>query len=235
MFKIYPIIILFQNSLAAGYLFFILKRYYLFCSLISFITLAHIKCNIVILQPPKAFDVIYADPPWQYNSKSGRDFKHGAAMKYQVLSNSDIERMVIPSAKNSVCFLWVTIPLLPEGLQVLKAWGYQYKTTITWRKIMSMGMGWWWRGQVELLLFGVKGKVKAFRMQECNFIQAKAGKHSEKPVEFRQLIERATTHMPNKLELFARQKVEGWHAWGNEIDSDIDIKQYGILNLKNSL
>lgn len=85
-------------------------------------------------------------------------------------------------------------------------------------------MGYWWRGQCEHLLFGVKGKVKAFRMQEPNFIQTKVLKHSEKPKEFRELIERATTNMPNKIELFARNKSSGWYCWGNEIENDINIK-----------
>ena len=84
---------------------------------------------------------------------------------------------------------------------------------------MSLGMGYWFRGQCEHLLMGTKGKVKAFRLQECNFIQTKVGKHSQKPEEFRQLIERATAKMPltNRIELFARQKTEGWDVWGNEI------------------
>jgi N6-adenosine-specific RNA methylase IME4 len=80
--------------------------------------------------------------------------------------------MNIPAEKDSVCFLWITVPLLPDGFKVLEAWGYKYKTMITWRKIMSLGMGFWWRGQTEHLLFGIKGKIKAFRMQEKNIIEA---------------------------------------------------------------
>ena len=98
-------------------------------------------------------------------------------------------------------------------------WGFKYKTMLTWRKIMSLGMGYWFRGQCEHLLLGVKGKVKAFRLQECNFIQCKAEKHSKKPEAFRQLIERATANMPtqDRIELFARQKTPGWDVWGNEV------------------
>ena len=86
---------------------------------------------------------------------------------------------------------------------------------------MSLGMGFWYRGQVELCLVGIRGKVKAFRIQKANFIQSKALRHSEKPEEMRQLIE--ATGLEPKIELFARQKVEGWDCWGNEVESDIEL------------
>lgn len=153
--------------------------------------------------------------------------KSGSAAKYPTLSLEQIKNIPIKeiAAKNSVVYLWATVPLLPEAFEVLKAWKYQYKTSIFWRKIMSLGMGFWYRGQVEVLLLGIKGNVKAFRIQEPNIIQAKVLRHSEKPIEFRQLIERSITKMPdqNKIELFAREKFPGWDSWGNEIDSDIDF------------
>lgn len=168
------------------------------------------------------YQVIYADPPWQYsNKKTGGTMISGAEAKYPTMTTQDICEMKIPAAKDSVLFLWATVPLLPEAFKVMDAWGFEYKTMFTWRKIMSMGLGFWWRGQCEHLLFGVKGKIKAFRMQECNFIQTKAGKHSAKPLEFRQLIERATEHLPNKLELFAREHHPEWAAFGNQIENSI--------------
>ncbi|KKK84517.1 hypothetical protein LCGC14_2782570, partial [marine sediment metagenome] len=112
---------------------------------------------------------------------------------------------------------------LPEAFEVMKEWGYKYKTMITWRKIMSLGMGFWFRGQTEHLLLGVRGKVKAFRIQKANFIQCKAEKHSQKPKEFRDLIE--MTKLTPKIELFARQKTKGWDVWGNEVESDIELWQ----------
>ncbi len=86
---------------------------------------------------------------------------------------------------------------------------------------MSLGMGFWFRGQVEILLVGVKGKVKAFRIQKSNFVQAKAGPHSQKPKEFRDLIEQ--TGLEPKIELFAREKTPGWDVWGNEVISDVEL------------
>lgn len=173
---------------------------------------------------PQCFQVIYADPPWSYkNKKTGGSMISGAEAKYPTMSVDEICSLQIPADKNAVLFLWATVPLMPEAFQVMQAWGFKYKTMITWRKIMSLGMGFWWRGQCEHLLFGVKGNVKAFRMQEPNFIQAKAEKHSQKPHAFRELIERATPHLPDKLEMFARNKFEGWHCWGNEVNSSIEI------------
>lgn len=87
---------------------------------------------------------------------------------------------------------------------------------------MSLGMGFWFRGQVEMLLLGIKGNVKAFRIQKPNFIQAKALRHSEKPEEFRRLIE--MTGLKPRLEMFARRKAKGWAVHGNEIENGVMIK-----------
>lgn len=173
----------------------------------------------------KKYQVIYADPPWSYkNKRTGGTMKSGADAHYPTMTISEIQSLKIPAAKNSVVFLWATVPLLPEAFSVLDAWGFKYKTMITWRKIMSLGMGFWWRGQCEHLLFGVKGNVKAFRMQEPNFIQEKVCKHSEKPEVFRAMIERATPHLPDKLEMFARgTPASGWDVFGNEVENSIEL------------
>lgn len=174
------------------------------------------------------YNIIYADSPWAYrNTRTGGSLTSGSAQQYSTLSIQQLcDLPILPICeKNSVLFLWATVPLLPEALQVMNAWGFKYKTMITWRKIMSLGMGYWFRGQCEHLLFGVKGKVKAFRMQVPNFVQLKALKHSQKPEEFRQLIDQATMNMipQMKLEVFARQKecvstVNNWTYIGYDID-----------------
>ena len=174
------------------------------------------------------YDIIYADPPWAYrNKKTGGSMVSGAEAKYPTMSVDEISALPIKdiASKNSVLFVWATVPLMPEAFQVMKAWGYKYKTMITWRKIMSLGMGYWFRGQCEHLLLGVRGQVKAFRLQEPNFIQAKVLAHSEKPEEFRQLIERATSKMSsqNRVELFARRRVAGWDVFGNQVEGSIRL------------
>ena len=161
----------------------------------------------------------------------------GAESKYLTMTLDEICAIPIRdiAAKDSVLFLWATTPLKWEAFEVMQAWGFTYKTTVYWRKIMSLGMGFWFRGQVEELLVGVRGKVKAFHLQEPNFIQAKVLAHSEKPEEFRQLIERATARMPsqNRIELFARRRVEGWDAFGNEVEGSVALEPQGQkLHLK---
>jgi len=182
------------------------------------------------------YDIIYADPPWAYrNKKTGGSMVSGAEAKYPTMSVDEISALPIKdiASKNSVLFMWATVPLMPEAFQVMKAWGYKYKTMITWRKIMSLGMGYWFRGQCEHLLLGVRGQVKAFRLQEPNFIQAKVLAHSEKPEEFRQLIERATSKMPsrNSVELFARRRVTGWDVFGNQVEGSIRLPTQRALDL----
>ena len=172
--------------------------------------------------PNKKYQIIYADPPWSYrNKKTGGSMTSGSENKYPTMSLDEIINMPIMdiSDKNCVLFLWATVPLLPEAFSVIGAWGFKYKTMLTWRKIMSLGMGYWFRGQCEHLLMGVRGKIKAFRLQESNFIQCKALGHSQKPKEFRELIDRAVKNINpcNKIELFAREKAEGWDSWGDQL------------------
>ena len=153
----------------------------------------------------------------------------GSASKYQVMELKDICALPIQEIADNDCvlFLWATVPLLPDALSVLLAWGFSYKTAIIWRKIMSLGLGFWFRNQVELCLVDVKGNVKPFRLQRSNFIQTKARKHSQKPDELYEIIE--WLPLFPRIELFARNKRDGWDCWGNEVESDIDL---GVPHLK---
>jgi len=168
------------------------------------------------------YKIIYADPPWKYkNIRTGGSLKSGAACKYLVMSIEEICKLRVKDIadQNSILFLWATVPFLHEAFHVMESWGFKYKTMITWRKIMSLGMGFWFRGQTEHLLVGIRGKIKAFRCQSPNFIQCKVLSHSEKPEEFRKLIEKATNDLKPRIELFARRNVEGWDCYGNECKS----------------
>ncbi len=115
----------------------------------------------------------------------------GSQAKYPTMSFEELVTLPVRNITDTsgcALFLWATTPLLPEAIKLMGYWGFSYKTAIYWRKIMSLGMGFWYRGQVELCLVGIKGKVKAFRIQKANFIQTKALHHSEKPKEMRELI-----------------------------------------------
>lgn len=183
------------------------------------------------------YDVIYADPPWCYKTKNtGGSFKSGASFKYPTMSKEEIASMPIKGMMkaNAVCFLWVPVPLLPEGLYVMDSWGFTYKTMLTWKKEGSLGLGYWFRGQTEQLLVGIKGKFKPFRMQVPNHYSGKKGRHSEKPHYFRELISTSvirSVENPRKLELFARSRpganlgleFNGWDVFGNEVTNSIKL------------
>lgn len=186
----------------------------------------------------KLYEVIYADPAWSYKSSGTPAAKrpclykgekpHSVNHYYDTLTPKEIAELPIKklSAKNSVLFMWVTNHLLPDAFDVMKAWGFKYKTCITWHKENGKGMGYQFRGHTEHLLFGVRGKVKAFRSLEHNIKKLPVGKHSEKPNEFRKMIENVAGHLGNKIELFARKKYDGWDVWGNEVENSININQY---------
>lgn len=146
--------------------------------------------------------------------------KSGSVSKYPVMSLEEICNLPVEKVadKDSVLFLWVPTPLLPDGLKVMESWGFKYKTAIYWVKDGRLGMGFYYRNQVEVCLVGVKGKVKAFRCQKPNYVIAKVTRHSEKPEVVRQLIEESTIGLEPKIELFGRKEVDGWIVLGNEID-----------------
>jgi len=122
----------------------------------------------------------------------------------------------VPAASDCVLFLWATTPMLPEALEVMKAWGFEYKSACVWYKT-KMGTGYWFRDQSEHLLLGVKGKVPAPEPDKrySSIITARQGAHSAKPFAFREMIEELFPNLP-RIEMFARERFEGWDCWGNE-------------------
>ncbi len=164
--------------------------------------------------PQETFNVIYADPPWQYDlQKRGSTLGH-----YESLSVDEICLKFKPkSAEDSILFLWATNPKLPEALQVMQSWGFTYKTNLVWVKD-KIGTGYYLRGQHELLLVGVKGAigVPEEHTRPPSVLNSPRKDHSQKPPEVYELIE---TMYPNRkyLELFARNSREGWESWGNEV------------------
>lgn len=176
--------------------------------------------------PNKRFKIIYADPPWEYESKkTGGSMKSGAAQKYPTMSLEELCQMSVRNCRDivsgSVLFLWVTTPLKYDIVKsgLVESWGFEYKTTIYWRKIMSAGLGYWFRGQVEECWLCTSGKVKPFGLQIPNFIQSHVEKHSKKPREMRSIITEVSNKFDLKpcLELFSRDKIEGWDVWGNQV------------------
>lgn len=175
---------------------------------------------------PSQFNVILADCPWGYrNKKTGGSHTSGAVQKYPVLTVPELCALPVIKdfARDSVLFLWATSPMLPEALQVMQAWGYRYTSSLYWHKTGRYGTGYWFRGEVEQLLFGVRGHVPAFRTPFRNHLAVRPAGHSTKPEEFRALVEDATVSMGERrmLELFARRQTKGWTAWGLDLGQDL--------------
>ncbi len=165
--------------------------------------------------PKGLYDVILADPPWRYqfSETQSREIEN----HYPTMELEDIKALKVPSADDSVLFLWATAPKLEEALEVLNAWGFTYKTCAVWDKEI-IGMGYWFRGQHELLLLGTKGNMPAPEPSArfASVIRERRGGHSSKPTVVYEIIEKM---FPGRryLELFCRSPRKGWEAWGNEI------------------
>lgn len=178
---------------------------------------------MIISFPNKRYRVILADPPWKYKNQSPPCLpeKQPDTCKieyyYDTMTTEEIKSLPITNITepDSILFLWATTPAIEEAFEVMKAWGFKYKTMVTWEKTNNDCMGYWFRTCTEHLLVGVRGKVKAFRCMERTCYHERRTSHSRKPEYFYQLIERVTTG--SKIELFARSRREGWDAWGNEV------------------
>jgi N6-adenosine-specific RNA methylase IME4 len=165
----------------------------------------------------KLYGVLYADCPWRYNNPPMGDVARANEQHYPTEEVDTLCALKVPAAEHCVLFLWATIPMLPAALKVIEAWGFTYKSAITWVKDRA-GTGYWVRGEVELLLIGTRGEVPAPAPgeQPPAVIDAPRGAHSEKPAVFRDEIARLFPNVP-KLEMFARGgPIEGWDRWGNE-------------------
>ncbi len=172
----------------------------------------------------KQYKTIYADPPW--NESGGGRICRGAQRHYKLMKTYEIEGFAIDGIKvadlaedNAHLYLWVTNNFLPSGLRVVKAWGFEYKTLITWAKD-RIGLGQYFRGQTEQLIFAVRGvlpyrtRIDGKRAQGRTLVSAPRREHSEKPEEVREMIELVS--WPDYLELFARKQTLGWDAFGEE-------------------
>ena len=166
--------------------------------------------------PEGKFSIIYADPPWEYefSNSNMRDIEN----HYPTLELEKIKVIKIPADDNAMLFLWTPAPKLEEALEVMKAWGFYYRTNIVWVKD-KIGTGYYSRGKHELLLIGIKGEGIGTPLPENrpeSVILAERTEHSKKPDIFYEIIEKMYPKH-SKIELFARNKRDGWGAWGNEI------------------
>jgi N6-adenosine-specific RNA methylase IME4 len=177
----------------------------------------------------KKYKIIYADPPWAYRNMG--NIQATANAQYPTMSNNDICNLPVGGVADDNCilFLWATFPKIQEALDVIRAWGFEYKTVgFVWIKKNKnftnfFGVGWYTKSNAEVCLIGVKGKAPKISNSISQIIETVRERHSKKPSEVRKKIIEFCGDIP-RIELFAREKTEGWDCIGNDI-SGKDIKQ----------
>lgn len=174
------------------------------------------------------FHTILADPPWQFENRTGKVApEHKRLNRYPTLKLDEIKNIPVVNCilEPAHLYLWVPNALLQEGLEVMKAWGFTYKTNIIWSKIRKdggpdgRGVGFYFRNVTEIVLFGVRGKTArtlAPARSQVNLISSRKREHSRKPDELYELIEKCSKGP--YLELFARGTRPNWTQWGNEVE-----------------
>ena len=180
----------------------------------------------------KKYNIIYADPPWTYKVWSKKGKGRSAESHYPCMQKEEIQNLPIENIteQNAVLFLWVTFPCLLEGLELIEKWGFTYKTcAFSWIKMNKkkntpfIGMGYYTRANNEICLLATKGKpLKRINRNVEQVILSPIREHSRKPDEIRQRIVNLFGDLP-RIELFARNTMQGWDVWGNEVKSDIEL------------
>jgi N6-adenosine-specific RNA methylase IME4 len=184
--------------------------------------------EFLVFTAGRKFKTILADPPWQFQNRTGKVApEHKRLQRYGTMSLSEIKAIPVQTSAAETChlYLWVPNALLPDGLAVMDAWGFKYKTNLVWHKVRKdggsdgRGVGFYFRNVTELLLFGVRGPsartLDAGRSQ-VNYLSSRKREHSRKPDEQYEIIE-ACSKGPY-LELFGRGCRSGWKTWGNQAD-----------------
>lgn len=178
------------------------------------------------------YSTIYADPPWRFQNRTGKIApEHKRLTRYDTMELEDIKSLPIQEIAADKChlYLWVPNALLPDGLEVMKAWGFEYKGNLIWEKVRKdgapdgRGVGFYFRNVTEMLLFGVRGtsnRTLAPARSQVNLIRTQKREHSRKPDEIIPIIEKCS---PGPfIELFARGKREGWTMWGDQAQEDYE-------------
>ncbi len=184
--------------------------------------------------PTKKYSIIYADPPWAYRSQGTGKKSRGTARKhYDTMTTEELCALPVQNICGggyAVCFMWATFPNIDDALEVMRAWGFEYKTAaFVWVKKYRrsgtnfVGMGSYTRANAEVCLLGVTPGIKAREAVRDHsvrqIIEAPFEGHSKKPAETRDRIVRLLGDLP-RIELFARDRAPGWDAWGNELQQE---------------
>lgn len=182
----------------------------------------------------KKYNTIYADPPWQFQNRTGKVApEHKRLNRYSTMTLEDIKALPVSEIADDKAhlYLWVPNALLPDGLAVMDAWGFEYKGNLVWEKIRKdgqpdgRGVGFYFRNVTELLLFGIKkgsmpNRTGDAARSQVNLLRTMKREHSRKPDEFIPVIESCSRGA--RIELFARGDREGWDMWGNQASADYE-------------
>lgn len=174
----------------------------------------------------KSYCTIMADPPWRFNNRTGKIApEHKRLTRYKTLTLKEIKEIPVSIVASDNChlYLWVPNALLPDALQTMEAWGFEYKTNIIWHKVRKdgepdgRGVGFYFRNTTEMVLFGIRGKGRTLApgRSQVNIIKSRKREHSKKPDELYDIIEACS--QPPYLELFARGVRPNWDQWGNQV------------------
>ena len=175
------------------------------------------------MEHQKKYKTILADPPWKY----GKGWGWGAGEYYDLMSLEDIKNLPVNNLadENAHLYLWIPNGMIPQGLEVMQSWGFKFKTILTWVKNRSI-FGYYFKGQSEQILFGVKGKLKPQDRKQVTIIQGVVRNHSKKPDEQYEVIEKVSP--APRIELFARQRFQGWDLYGNEAPNHTQMLLHNI-------
>lgn len=197
---------------------------------------ATVALDFVNRVPNNGYKTILADPPWRFTNRTGKVApEHKRLNRYDTLSLEEIMQIPVSLVANesSHLYLWVPNALLPEGLAVMKAWGFNYKSNIIWHKVRKdggpdgRGVGFYFRNTTEIVLFGIRGRMRTLQpgRSQVNIIRTQKQEHSRKPDALYEVIEKCS---PGPyLEIFARGKRLGWDVFGNQADDyNIEWKTY---------
>jgi len=178
----------------------------------------------------KKYQIIYADPPWSYEQFQGKGEKYGdVSSHYDTLTISELKKIPIDNIADNDCalFMWATYPNLPQAIELMDAWKFQYKTVaFTWIKKNKnggfySGLGFYTNSNCEICLLGIRGRLNRINKDVKQIVVSPLREHSRKPDEVRNRIERLYGTRLNRIELFARNRVDGWDCYGNQLSDTI--------------
>lgn len=181
----------------------------------------------------KKYKIIYSDPPWSYKVWSDKGTGRSADQHYNTMDKKSIQQLDVNSIadKDCVLFLWATYPCLEEAIELVRVWGFTYKTVaFTWVKKNKKSNSWFWglghwtRANAEICILATKGNPTRISKGIHSIVDTPIERHSKKPDEVRNRIVQLIGDVP-RLEMFARQQTPGWDVFGNEVENSIEIKK----------